>query len=109
MKKFNCFGLIKSTNINSIKKFYQIKINSHSSIHVPHHTNMTNLEVIQTKIDRQSQEFQDNYQNIQNQVSILNYHMMKILECGGKVSNDRHISRGKLMVRDRIDKIIDKG
>ena len=34
---------------------------------------------------------------------------MKILECGGKVANERHISRGKLMVRDRIDRVIDKG
>jgi len=31
------------------------------------------------------------------------------MECGGKAVNDRHISRGKLLVRDRIDRIIDKG
>jgi hypothetical protein len=34
---------------------------------------------------------------------------MKILECGGTKVKERHISRGKLMVRDRIDSIIDKG
>jgi hypothetical protein len=34
---------------------------------------------------------------------------MKILECGGKVAKERHLSRGKLMVRDRIDAILDKG
>ncbi len=42
-------------------------------------------------------------------MNILNYHTMKILDCGGKVANERHISRGKLMVRDRIDRVIDKG
>lgn len=34
---------------------------------------------------------------------------MKVLECGGKIVNDRHTNRGKLLVRDRIDRIIDKG
>ena len=34
---------------------------------------------------------------------------MKILECGGKINNEKHMSRGKLLVRDRIDRIIDKG
>jgi len=34
---------------------------------------------------------------------------MKILECGGAKTKERHLSRGKLMVRDRIDAIIDKG
>ena len=34
---------------------------------------------------------------------------MKILECGGKVNNEKHTLRGKLLVRDRIDRIIDKG
>jgi acetyl-CoA carboxylase carboxyltransferase component len=34
---------------------------------------------------------------------------MKILEGGGKISNERHTSRDKFLVRDRIDKIIDPG
>ena len=34
---------------------------------------------------------------------------MKILECGGKATNEKHMSRGKLLVRDRIDKIVDPG
>jgi hypothetical protein len=81
-------------------------------------TKIMDLEVIQSKIDKTSQEYQvnklsyyskDNYQNIKNQVNILDYHILKILECGGKVSNERHLSRGKLMVRDRINEIIDKG
>lgn len=34
---------------------------------------------------------------------------MKILECGGKATNEKHTARGKLLVRDRIDKIVDPG
>ena len=42
-------------------------------------------------------------------MNILDYHTLKVLECGGKAVNERHIGRGKLLVRDRIDRIIDKG
>ena len=44
-----------------------------------------------------------------NQTSILNNHINKILDCGGKKTRERHLSRGKFMVRDRIDAVIDKG
>lgn len=72
-------------------------------------SSLNSIETIQTRIDKNSQIFQENYQNTVNQTSILNYHIMKILECGGKKTCDRHLSRGKLLVRDRIDAIIDKG
>jgi hypothetical protein len=74
------------------------------------------LETIQTKVDKNCPIFtveyhltQENYQYNKNQENLLNYHIMKILECGGKTTNEKHLSRGKLLVRDRIDKILDPG
>jgi hypothetical protein len=44
-----------------------------------------------------------------NQVNILDYHIYKTLECGGKSACEKHTARDKLMVRDRIDRLIDVG
>jgi acetyl-CoA carboxylase carboxyltransferase component len=42
-------------------------------------------------------------------VNVLNYHILKILEGGGKDAKEKHVARKKLMVRDRIDRTIDQG
>jgi acetyl-CoA carboxylase carboxyltransferase component len=44
-----------------------------------------------------------------NQVNILDYHIYKTLECGGKSASEKHTARDKLMVRDRIDRLVDVG
>jgi 3-methylcrotonyl-CoA carboxylase beta subunit len=44
-----------------------------------------------------------------NQVNILDYHILKVLECGGKTVNEKHVARNKLMARDRVDRLIDTG
>jgi hypothetical protein len=44
-----------------------------------------------------------------NQVNILEYHTYKTLECGGKEATVKHTNRDKLMVRDRIDRLLDVG
>ncbi len=91
-------NLNKTNHKTPLNRFFKTNTSSFSS-----------TDILQSKIDTSSQEFLENNQNIENQVSMLNYHIMKILECGGQKSNDRHVSRGKYMVRERIDKILDEG
>lgn len=69
----------------------------------------SSLEQIQTKIERTTEVFQFNSNSMSEQLSQLDKTISKILECGGKSTNEKHVARGKLLVRDRIDRIIDAG
>lgn len=74
------------------------------------------LDVLKTNVDKQSNQYQvfcfwpqDNFMNVSNEVNVLSSHIYKILECGGPKTREKHLARGKLMVRDRIDRVVDLG
>lgn len=64
---------------------------------------------IVSKINTQSQDFKINQEYMQNQVTELKDLVSKICEGGGEKANQRHISRGKLLPRERINCLLDSG
>ena len=62
--------------------------------------------MIKTMIKPRSAEFERNQRHMQAQVSDLREVIAAISQGGGK---KRHLERGKLLVRDRIDQLLDPG
>ena len=67
------------------------------------------MATLHTKINTRSPEFSVNTQAMQAQVDDLRALLNKTSLGGGKAAQDRHQSRGKLLVRDRIDALLDTG
>ena len=63
----------------------------------------------QSRIDTQSESFKDNAKAMSGLVEQLRDNMKVIQQGGGKRSVERHIARGKLLARERIDRLIDQG
>ena len=67
------------------------------------------MSIFNSKIDTQSDSFLENKQHMQDQVNDLNDKIAAIKLGGGESYQHRHQSRDKLLVRDRIDVLIDQG
>ena len=65
------------------------------------------METIPSKIQTGSDDFKANQADMQTRVDDLKARLKKVREGGGKDSIERHRSRGKLFVRDRIDTLLD--
>jgi 3-methylcrotonyl-CoA carboxylase beta subunit len=66
------------------------------------------VPVIQSTINTRSDDFAQNKAHMLAQVSDLQQKVSEIMLGGGDVSRERHLSRGKLLPRDRIEALIDK-
>jgi len=64
---------------------------------------------ITSKIDTNSQTFAENKQKMQALVDDLNGLVAKIAEGGGEAAQQRHLARGKLLARQRINELLDPG
>ena len=62
-----------------------------------------------SKINTRSQDFLDNAAHMQTQIDDLRTKLDEIKLGGGEGSRDRHISRGKLLPRDRVNALLDDG
>ncbi len=67
------------------------------------------MTIIKNTINTESAEFHDNYQFMHGLVEDLRDITHSISLGGSQKSRERHESRGKLLVRDRIHALIDKG
>ncbi len=67
------------------------------------------MSIIQSKLNIRSEEFASNSSHMQGLVDDLRMKIDEIRKGGGEKYQQRHISRGKLLVRDRIDALIDPG
>jgi len=67
------------------------------------------MPVLTSKINVKSQEFADNAAHMQAQVDDLHAKVHLIMQGGGDVANQRHVARGKLLPRDRINTLLDPG
>ncbi|MBS2038212.1 methylcrotonoyl-CoA carboxylase, partial [bacterium] len=67
------------------------------------------MDVIETKIQAGSHDFQANQADMQARVDDLKARLKKAHQGGGQDSIDRHRSRGKLFVRDRVEALLDPG
>lgn len=64
---------------------------------------------IVSKINTRSQDFLDNAAHMQTQVDDLRSKLGEIKLGGGERSRARHLSRGKLLPRDRVNTLLDNG
>ncbi|WP_286262431.1 carboxyl transferase domain-containing protein [Thalassotalea atypica] len=64
---------------------------------------------LHSKINTRSQDFLDNAAHMQLQVDDLKAKLDLIKQGGGEKSRDRHLSRGKLLPRDRVLNLLDAG
>ncbi|XP_067938841.1 methylcrotonoyl-CoA carboxylase beta chain, mitochondrial-like [Watersipora subatra] len=62
---------------------------------------------IANHVDVYSEDYKSNHEAMTKLVSTLGSHTSRIIQGGGEKARERHISRGKLFVRDRIDKLLD--
>ncbi len=67
------------------------------------------MPVLETIIDRRAAGFQANAAAMETLVADLRALAASVRQGGGKASRDRHVSRGKLLPRDRIEALLDPG
>ncbi len=67
------------------------------------------MTILQSKINPRSDEFQANHQAMANAVADLREKVELIHQGGGPEYQKRHTDRGKLLPRERINKLLDEG
>jgi len=67
------------------------------------------MPVLQTRINPQSAEFAANRQAMEALVGDLRAQIASAARGGGETARARHLGRGKLLPRDRIDQLLDPG
>jgi len=67
------------------------------------------MTTIPSTININSKEFLTNQQRMQQLTAELHALLAKIQQGGGEKAQQRHVSRGKIMVRDRIQLLMDEG
>ncbi len=67
------------------------------------------MAILHTQINTRSPEFAANRAAMLDQVNDLRALLGRVSEGGGATAQQRHVSRGKLLVRERIDTLLDAG
>src|SRR5690554_2097350 len=67
------------------------------------------MTILQSKINPRSDEFQANHQSMASAVTDLREKVETIHQGGGPEYQKRHTERGKLLPRERINKLLDEG
>uniref|UniRef100_UPI0015F6547A carboxyl transferase domain-containing protein n=1 Tax=Cupriavidus necator TaxID=106590 RepID=UPI0015F6547A len=63
----------------------------------------------ETKLNARSESFKSNAEAMQALVADLKAKVAKLAEGGGDAARDKHLSRGKLLPRDRVQQLLDPG
>ena len=67
------------------------------------------MPIIRSQLDPRSQDFRDNADWHRALVDELDARLRKAAEGGGDKARDKHVARGKLLVRERITALLDDG
>jgi 3-methylcrotonyl-CoA carboxylase beta subunit len=67
------------------------------------------MPILKSAVDTRSPTFQANAKAMREQVDDLKAKVAKIKEGGGAKAKERHVSRGKLLPRDRVRTLLDPG
>ena len=67
------------------------------------------MAILHTQIDTRSAEYHANRQAMLRQVEALRALLAQVRQGGGPSAQERHTSRGKLLPRERIDRLLDPG
>jgi len=67
------------------------------------------MPIIQSTINPRSQDFFDNTHAMQGLVEDLQAQLAQVAKGGSEAARERHLNRGKLLPRDRVEKLLDPG
>lgn len=67
------------------------------------------MPVIKSQINTRSEQFQKNKTRMEDMLADLREKVETIKEGGGERARERHLSRGKLLPRDRVQRLLDPG
>jgi 3-methylcrotonyl-CoA carboxylase beta subunit len=67
------------------------------------------MAAIKSRIDTRSDEFRGNAASLQRQVDDLRARAAEVALGGDAKSRERHVARGKLLPRERVDGLLDAG
>ncbi|HXE15830.1 MAG TPA: carboxyl transferase domain-containing protein [Stellaceae bacterium] len=67
------------------------------------------MPVLKTALDPRSESFRANAAQMRGLVDDLRAHLAEIAKGGGEAARERHLSRGKLPPRDRVNNLLDPG
>ena len=67
------------------------------------------MNVLHSTLDTSSQDFQENVSRMRQLVGDLRGKVLEVNQGGGEAARARHLERGKLLPRDRIDRLLDPG
>jgi acetyl-CoA carboxylase carboxyltransferase component len=67
------------------------------------------VSILETRVDRGTPEFAANRERMEKLVAELRERTAEVAKGGGDEAVDRHRSRGKLLARERIDRLVDPG
>ncbi|QIB66178.1 carboxyl transferase domain-containing protein [Kineobactrum salinum] len=67
------------------------------------------MTVLQSSLNPRDETFRANHEHMQAQVDDLRQLVAKIREGGGEKAQQRHVSRGKLLPRERLQAVLDPG
>ncbi|MGX6571639.1 methylcrotonoyl-CoA carboxylase, partial [Cupriavidus necator] len=65
------------------------------------------MPTLETKLNARSESFQANAESMQALVADLKARIAKLAEGGGDDARNKHLSRGKLLPRDRVQQLLD--
>lgn len=66
------------------------------------------MEVLRTNVDTRSETYRQNREGFLEQIKFLNEQLALVREGGGAKYVKRHVERGKLMARERIELLLDR-
>ncbi|KAA0969408.1 methylcrotonoyl-CoA carboxylase [Aureimonas fodinaquatilis] len=67
------------------------------------------MAVLSSQISPRSESFATNRASMLSQLGVVEEVAARTLAGGGQVARDRHVSRGKLLPRERVDRLLDPG
>jgi 3-methylcrotonyl-CoA carboxylase beta subunit len=67
------------------------------------------MTIITSQINTRSEEFEANRAHMQHQVDDLRLQLAQVKAGGGEKSRQRHLERGKLLPRERVNAVLDPG
>ncbi|RCJ03553.1 methylcrotonoyl-CoA carboxylase, partial [Cupriavidus necator] len=67
------------------------------------------MPTLETKLNARSESFKANAESMQALVADLKARIAKLAEGGGEDARNKHLSRGKLLPRERVQQLLDPG
>ena len=67
------------------------------------------MSVLHSDLDTSSKGFEENASRMRELVEELRVEVLKVGQGGGDAARSRHLERGKLLPRDRVDRLLDPG